>query len=128
MNKKQKLILVDMTCSILHHGHIRILKKAAKYGKVVVALTSDKEIEKHKKFKSLLNFSQRKEILSGIKYVYKVIKAKFLITDEFLKNNKIDFLVHGQDNLNKVKSSKIKIFKKTNFISSTLLRKKLKIK
>ena len=76
----------------------------------------------------LLNFSQRKEILLAIKYVYKVIKAKFLITDEFLKNNKIDFLVHGQDNLNKVKFSKIKIFKRTNFISSTLLRKKLKIK
>ena len=30
----------------LHHGHIRILKKASELGTVVVALTSDKEIIK----------------------------------------------------------------------------------
>ena len=35
--KKNKKILVDMTCSILHHGHIRLLKKASKYGKVIVS-------------------------------------------------------------------------------------------
>ena len=38
--KKDKKILVDMTCSILHHGHIRLLKKASKYGKVIVALSN----------------------------------------------------------------------------------------
>ena len=38
MSKKQKRILVDMACSVLHHGHIRILKKAYKLGKVIVPL------------------------------------------------------------------------------------------
>ena len=56
--------MVDMTCSILHHGHIRLLRKASKLGRVVVALTSDEEIIKNKRFKPPLNFSQRKEILS----------------------------------------------------------------
>ena len=50
--KKNKKILVDMTCSLIHHGHIRILKKAYNYGKVIVALTKDKEVLKYKKFKS----------------------------------------------------------------------------
>ena len=116
---KKKIIMVDMTCSILHHGHIRILKKASKSGKVIVALTSDEEILKHKKFKSLLNFAQRKEILLSIKYVSKVIKSKYLITDSFIKANKCDYLVHGSDIQSK---ADIKIFKRTKNISSTALR------
>ena len=47
-----KNILVDMSATIIHHGHIRLLKKASKYGKVVVALTTDEEIKKSK----VLNF------------------------------------------------------------------------
>ena len=44
--QKSKRVLVDMTCSIIHHGHIRILKRASKYGKVIVGLTKDSEILK----------------------------------------------------------------------------------
>ena len=43
-----KKILVDMTASVIHHGHVRLLKKASKFGKVYVALTTDKEVKKHK--------------------------------------------------------------------------------
>ena len=59
--EKNKRVLVDMTCSIVHHGHIRILKRASKYGKVIVGLTKDSEILKYKKFKCPLKFNQRKE-------------------------------------------------------------------
>ena len=44
-----KRILVDMSAVLIHHGHIRLLKKAKKYGEVIVALTTDKEIKKEKK-------------------------------------------------------------------------------
>ena len=43
---KKKRILVDMSATIIHHGHIRLLKKASKYGKVIVALTRDIEVKK----------------------------------------------------------------------------------
>ena len=42
----KKKILVDMSCTILHHGHIRLIKKASNYGNVYIALTTDKEIKK----------------------------------------------------------------------------------
>ena len=103
--KKNKKILVDMTCSILHHGHIRLLKKASRYGKVIVALTSDKDVKKYKKFYSPLKFNHRKEILLSIKYVSKVIKSDFFINEKFLIKNKIDLLVHGTDNKNKIKKN-----------------------
>ena len=122
MLKYKKIIMVDMTCSILHHGHIRILKKASKFGEVIVALTSDEEILKHKKFKTLLNFAQRKEILLSIKYVSKVIKSQYLITDSFIKANKCDYLFHGSDTQNNANLTNLKTIKRTKSISSTALR------
>ena len=44
----KKNISVDMSCSIIHNGHIRLLKRASKFGRVFVALTSDEDIKKHK--------------------------------------------------------------------------------
>ena len=126
--KKNKRILVDMTCSIIHHGHIRILKKASKLGRVIVGLTKDKEILKYKKFKSPLNFNQRKEIIENLKFVSKVIPANFFITEKFLVKNKIDYIVHGTDNKNKISKKYIKIFKRTPGISSSILRKSIKEK
>tara|TARA_B100001059_G_scaffold201431_1_gene208784 strand:- start:114 stop:506 length:393 start_codon:yes stop_codon:yes gene_type:complete len=129
MKRKNKIkrVMVDMTGSIIHHGHIRLLKKASKLGRVIVALTSDREVKKYKKFKPPLNFNQRKEILVAITYVEKVIKSNFIITDRFLKQNKIDILVHGSDNKNKINSKFLKIFKRTKKINSTKLRKKISI-
>ena len=44
----KKRVLVDLSASILHHGHIRLLKKASKLGQVIVGLTTDNEIKKKK--------------------------------------------------------------------------------
>ena len=44
-----KRILVDMSAVIIHPGHVKIINKAKKYGKVYIALTTDKEIKKKKK-------------------------------------------------------------------------------
>ena len=112
-----------MSCSIIHNGHIRLLKKASKFGSVVVALTSDEDIKKHKKLIPELNFKQRKEILESIKYVSKVIKSGFYITNNFLKKNKLDFLVHGNDNSNNIPKDKLIICPRTLNISSTKIRK-----
>ena len=109
--KKNKKILVDMTCSLLHHGHIRILKKASKYGHVIVALTKDKDILKYKKFKPPLKFKQRKEILESIKYVLKVIPSNYFISKKFLIKNNIDYLVHGKDNKNRIDKKYLKKLK-----------------
>jgi cytidyltransferase-like protein len=120
-----KNILVDMSATLLHHGHIRLLKKASKFGKVIVALTQDKEIKKIKGYVPELNFNQRKEILLSIKYVSAVIKSNWLINERFLKTNKIDYLVHGNDCPNPIFVKKKIIFKRTKEISSNEIRKKV---
>ena len=120
----KKNILVDLSATIIHHGHIRLLKKASKLGKVIVALTSDAQVKKHKGYKPELNFSQRKEMLKSITYVNEVIKSNWMIDEKFLKKHKIDFVVHGNDNSNKIKKEKMIIFKRTKGISSSLIRKR----
>ena len=74
-----KRIMVDMSATLIHHGHIRLLKKAAEYGAVIVGLTSDDEILSKKGYQPELSFCYRKEVLESIRYVAgKIIKFKLL--------------------------------------------------
>ncbi len=118
-------ILVDMSATLIHHGHIRLLKKASHHGKVIVALTSDKEIYLKKKFKPELEFKYRKEILESIKYVSEVIESPWIINEDFMKQNKIDYLYHGSDNSNEVKKDLSIIVERTEGVSSSQIRQKI---
>ena len=125
MNKiNGKRIMVDMSATLIHHGHVRLLKKASKYGKIIVALVTDKEIKKFKGYKPELNYSQRKEIMRSIRYVSKVVPSKFILNDKFLNKFKINLLIHGQDNKNQINKKFILIIKRTKNISSAILRKR----
>ena len=117
-----KRILVDMSLTVLHHGHIRLLKKASELGYVIVGLCSDEEIFKAKGFKPLLSYEQRKEIALAIKYVREVIKSEYLIDEAYLDKHNIDLLVHGHDNVNVIPEDRLVIFRRTEGISSTQLR------
>ena len=125
MLKKNKKVLVDISASILHHGHINLLKRASKFGKVIVALTKDNEIKKKKGYFPILNYKNRLTILKSIKYVHDVVPSNWNIDDKFIKKHKISILVHGSDNFNSAKNVKIITFKRTKGVSSTNLRKKI---
>ena len=122
--KKRKRIVVDMSATLVHHGHIRLIKKAKKFGKVIVALTKDSEIKKFKGYMPELNYSQRKEIISAIRYVDEVIPSNFFLDEKFLNKHKINFLIHGNDQNNKIDKKRVATFKRTKNISSTILRRK----
>lgn len=118
----QKRIMVDMSATIIHHGHIRLLKKASEFGKVVVGLTIDEEVISNKGYKPELDFSFRKEILESIKYVDEVVPVPWLLDEEVLLKHNIDFLIHGSDNSNLISENKLKIFQRTDGISSSDIR------
>jgi len=122
---KQKRIMVDMSATIVHHGHIRLLKKSSQLGKVIVGLTTDEEIKSKKGYKPEISFKQRKEILEAIKYVHEVVSTPWLIDEKILIKYKIDLLVHGSDNSNLIPKSKLKIFPRTKNASTSVIRKKI---
>lgn len=114
--------MVDMSASLLHHGHIRLLKRAKELGYVIVALTTDEEIEKHKGYKPELNYEFRKELLLALRSVDEVVPSNWLLDQEFVKEHKIDLLFHGDDNSNQVEQ--IRTFARTPDISSNLIRER----
>ena len=120
--KNKKRILVDMSLTTVHHGHVRILKKASELGDVIVALVSDDEIYRSKGFYPILSFENRKEIALAFKYVQEVVESDWLIDEKFLDDNNIDLLVHGDDNQNPISKDRLVIFERTKEISSTQLR------
>ena len=119
-----KRVMVDMSCTLLHHGHIRLLRKAADLGSVIVALTIDDEILTKKGYTPELSFEERKEILLAIKYVADVIPSKWLLDDDYIRENNIDILVHGDDNSNEITACELVIFPRTEGISSSDLRQR----
>ena len=117
-----KRIMVDMSVSLIHHGHIKILKSAKKYGHVVASLTTDDEIIKHKGYEPELNYESRFQILESIKYVDEVVPGPWLVDEEFLNRHHIDLLVHGTDNVNPISKNRLLVLPRTKGISSTILR------
>ena len=114
-------VMVDMSVTLLHHGHIRLLKKAAEYGVVVVGLATDKDIQKYKGHTPLLTWEFRKEIMESIRYVSEVVETPYFITDVVLDEHGAQFLIHGDDNFNKVSKERMITFSRTPAISSSML-------
>jgi cytidyltransferase-like protein len=126
-NKDIVRIMVDMSATLIHYGHIRLLKKAKscienKKVELVVGLTTDEQVFKHKGYTPELSYEERKETLEAISYVDEVVPTNWEITEETLAQYNIDFLVHGSDNSNKVKN--IIQFPRTGGISSEDLRER----
>ncbi len=117
-----KRIMVDMSATLIHHGHIRILKAAAELGRVIVGLTTDKEVRLRKGYDAELDYEARKEVLESIRYVAEVVPCPWLLDDAFLDEHRIDLLVHGTDNSNLVRPERLVILPRTEGISSSLLR------
>ena len=120
----KKKIMVDMSSTLIHHGHIRLIKKARRYGDLIIALTTDQQIKKFKGYLPELNYKFRKEILSELKGVKKIVKSNWLLTQKFLDRHEIDILISGSDYKKRKFKTKTINFLRTKSISSTILRKK----
>lgn len=122
----RKRVMVDMSTTLLHNGHIRLLAKAAEIGDVVVALSLDKSIFRVKGYMPELNYDARKEILEGIKYVKEVVPFDAMVLDDqFLDRHNCTALVHGHDNTNHVSPERLIIFPRTEGVSSSLIRERV---
>jgi len=122
MTSPQKRIMVDMSATLIHHGHVRLLKAARQLGHVVVALTTDEEIRSKKGYEPELNYAARAEVLLAMRDVDEVVPSPWLLDDAFLALHQIDLLVHGHDNSNPIAQDKLHILPRTEGISSTQLR------
>ncbi|MBT4519387.1 MAG: adenylyltransferase/cytidyltransferase family protein [Halieaceae bacterium] len=120
-----KRIMVDMSATLIHHGHIRLMQAASEYGRVIIALTTDDEIQSKKGYTPELSYAERLEIVSAIKYVDEVVPSPWLIDESFLDQHNIDLLVHGSDNSNPISKDRLLLLPRTEGVSSSDLRQRV---
>lgn len=121
-NQTRPRIMVDMAVTLIHHGHIRCLQKAAEHGDVVVALTTDEEVLKTKGYLPELKYAERKEILESIRYVKEVVPAPWIVDEPFLDKYHCDMLAHPDNTSVYIAPERLLIIPRTEGISSSQLR------
>ncbi len=93
-----KRVYVDVVADLFHVGHINLFKKARELGDyLIVGVHSDKAVESYKR-KPIIAEQQRYEMVKYCRLVDEVIEAAPLtITEDFIRENSIDLVVHGDD-------------------------------
>lgn len=91
-----RTVYMCFSTDILHSGHIAIIRKAEKLGKLIIGVLSDEAVASYKRF-PLISFAERKEMLENIKGIHKVVEQKTLSYAENLRKYKPDIVVHGDD-------------------------------
>jgi phosphoenolpyruvate phosphomutase / 2-hydroxyethylphosphonate cytidylyltransferase len=91
-----KKVYVGMSADLIHPGHLNVLKAANELGQVVVGVLTDSAIASYKRL-PYMNYAQRAEIVQSLKFVYKIIPQNTLDYSENLRQEKPDFVVHGDD-------------------------------
>ena len=93
---KDKIVYVPLAVDILHSGHLNIINRAKKYGKVVIGLLSDQAVAEYKNIPSL-EYEERYKIVKNLKNVHKIIKQDTWDYSKILNSLKPDYFVHGDD-------------------------------
>ena len=93
---ENRTVYMCFSTDMIHSGHIAIIRKAEKLGKLIVGVLSDEAIISYKRF-PLMPFEERKAMFENVKGVYKVVEQKTLSYTENLEELKPDYVVHGDD-------------------------------
>ena len=98
-NKEQVIVFTNGCFDIIHSGHLDLLKEAKSYGdKLIVGLNSDKSVSKLKgPERPIVGQSERKKILSALKFVDEVIIFNEENPLKLIKKLKPSILVKGAD-------------------------------
>ena len=94
--KKSKVVYTAMCLDFLHPGHINILTRSKKLGKLIIGVLTDEAISEYKRV-PIISFEKRLELANSIKDVYKVVPQKTLDYRPNLRKYKPDIVTNGDD-------------------------------
>ena len=93
---ESRTVYMSFSTDIIHGGHIAIIKKAQKLGKLIVGVLSDEAVASYKRL-PLVPAVERKRLFENIVGVYRVVDQKTLSYRENLEALKPTIVVHGDD-------------------------------
>ena len=91
-----RTVYMCFSTDIIHSGHIAIIKKAQKLGRLIIGVLSDEAVASYKRF-PLVSYEDRRTMISNIAGVYTVVEQRTLSYKENLERYRPDIVVHGDD-------------------------------
>ena len=93
---ESRTVYMCFSTDIIHGGHIAIIKKAQRLGKLIIGVLSDEAVVSYKRL-PLVPASERKVMFENIAGVYRVVDQSTLSYKENLEKYHPDIVVHGDD-------------------------------
>lgn len=93
---ESRTVYMCFSTDIIHGGHIAIIKKAQKLGKLIIGVLSDEAAMSYKRL-PLVPASERKVMFENLAGVYKVVDQNTLSYKANLEKYNPDIVVHGDD-------------------------------
>ncbi|OJJ29489.1 phosphoenolpyruvate mutase [Campylobacter concisus] len=91
-----KKVYVSIIADLVHAGHIKILKEAAKYGEVTVGLLTLKACGELNDI-PYLDYNKRKEVLENFSMIKNIVPQDSASYKDNLLKIQPDFVIHGDD-------------------------------
>ena len=93
---ESRTVYMCFSTDIIHGGHISIIQKAQRLGKLIIGVLSDEAVTSYKRF-PLVPAKERKRLFASIAGVHKVVDQETLSYRANLEAYKPDIVVHGDD-------------------------------
>lgn len=93
---ESRTVYMCFSTDIIHGGHIAIIKKAQKLGRLIIGVLSDEAVASYKRL-PLVPAAERKRLFENIAGIYKVVDQKTLSYKANLETLKPSIVVHGDD-------------------------------
>ena len=93
---ESRTVYLCFSSDILHGGHIELIRKAARLGRVTIGVLSDEAVASYKRF-PLVPASERKKLFAGLKGVARVVDQNALSYKGNIEAIRPDIVVHGDD-------------------------------
>jgi len=93
---ESRTVYMCFSTDIIHGGHIAIIKKAQKLGRLIIGVLSDEAVASYKRL-PLVPAAERKRLFENIAGVYKVVDQNTLSYKTNLETLKPSIVVHGDD-------------------------------
>ena len=92
----ERTVYMCFSTEYIHSGHVAIINKARRLGRLIIGVLSDEAVSSYKRF-PMIPFSERKALIENLSGVERVVEQKTLSYAENLRKLKPDYVVHGND-------------------------------
>ena len=93
---EERVVYMCFSTDILHSGHMAIIKRARRYGKLIIGVLSDAAVTSYKRV-PLLSQQERMAMFRGVAGVFQVVPQETLSYQDNILRYHPEFGIHGDD-------------------------------